>query len=386
MHSTAAATGALLAGCSLATKRARLVAGLSGAFQKDFRLGTSVKNHTLDTTDAPLLSLIAQEFNAITADNAMKWDALQPALKVFNWQRADQFVEFGRRHDMRIVGHVLVWHKQTPESVFRNHLDESDTPAFASRTQLLGRMEDHIGTVVDRYRADITEWDVVNEAIEGGKWLKSHWYNIIGPEYVQYAFQFARDANPNATLIYNDYGVTNPKKQDAILDLLKRVKKSGVKVDGVGMQCHLSLEDGYPSTKMIEQAIVRFAREGYQVFITELDVDVLPRAWQHVRQPPLQPLHIDEFTASEIRALDPYAANFPDPVSEQLGDRYASVFDVFMRHADKIPRVTLWGTSDSESWKNNWPILGRTNYPLLFDHARKPKKAYFRVLDVAQRQ
>ena len=151
MHSTAAATGALLTGCSLATKRARLVAGLSDAFQKDFRLGTSVQNHTLDTTDAPLLSLIAQEFNAITADNAMKWDALQPALKVFNWQRADQFVEFGRRHDMRMVGHVLVWHKQTPERVFRNHLDESDTPAFASRTQLLGRMEDHIGTVVDRY-------------------------------------------------------------------------------------------------------------------------------------------------------------------------------------------------------------------------------------------
>ena len=146
------------------------------------------------------------------------------------------------------------------------------------------------------------------------------------------------------------------------------------------MQSHFSLEKNFPSTDMIEQTIETFARQGCQVFITELDVDVLPRAWKYVRQPPLRQLHINEISIREAKYLDPYPIGLPEKVSKELADRYASIFNVFSRQSDNISRVTVWGTLDRESWKHDWPILGRTNYPLLFDNKGNPKQAYFSVL------
>ncbi|MAJ80110.1 MAG: 1,4-beta-xylanase [Porticoccaceae bacterium] len=373
IKNTTITAGALLSGCYRLTNQETTLASLSEAFKGQFRFGTSIKNDTLQTNDTGLLTLVAKEFNAITADNAMKWEGLQPKLEEFNWQKADKFVNYGKQNNMQITGHVLVWHKQTPNYVF---MKDSE---IISKKLLLKRMETHISKVMERYK-EVTEWDVVNEAIDGEKWLDSKWYKIIGPDYVKRAFQFARNANPSATLIYNDYGVTNPRKQQAIIDLLNKLKTSGVKIDGVGMQSHFSLEKNFPSVDMIEKTIERFARQGYQVFITELDVDVLPRAWKYVRQPPLQQLHISEIPPEDAKYLDPYTRGLPAQVSKELADRYASVFNVFSRQSDNISRVTVWGTLDTESWKHDWPILGRTNYPLLFDNRGNPKKAYFSVL------
>ncbi len=373
IKSTTIAAAALFSGCRRFTNQQRALSGLSAAFEGQFRFGTSIKNNTLQSNDTNLLTLIAREFNAITANNAMKWEGLQPKLNEFNWQIADKFVDFGQQNNMQITGHVLVWHKQIPNYVFLK--DDK----IISKKLLLQRMEQHISNVMERYKK-VTEWDVVNEAIVGGKWLESKWYKIIGPDYVKRAFQFARNANPSATLIYNDYGITNPKKQQAILGLLSKLNNSGVRVDGVGMQSHFSLEKNFPSTDMIEQTIETFARQGCQVFITELDVDVLPRAWKYVRQPPLQQLHINEISIREAKYLDPYPIGLPEKVSKELADRYASIFNVFSRQSDNISRVTVWGTLDTESWKHDWPILGRTNYPLLFDNKGNPKQAYFSVL------
>lgn len=373
IKSTTITAAALFSGCRRFTNQERALSGLSAAFEGQFRFGTSIKNNTLQSNDTNLLTLIAKEFNAITANNAMKWEGLQPKLNEFNWQIADKFIDFGQQNNMHITGHVLVWHKQIPNYVFIK--DDK----IISKKLLLQRMEQHISNVMERYKK-VTEWDVVNEAIVGGKWLESKWYKIIGPDYVKRAFQFARNANPSATLIYNDYGITNPKKQQAILGLLSKLNNSGVRVDGVGMQSHFSLEKNFPSTDMIEQTIETFARQGYQVFITELDVDVLPRAWKYVRQPPLQQLHINEISIREAKYLDPYPNGLPEKVSKELADRYASIFNVFSRQSDNISRVTVWGTLDTESWKHDWPILGRTNYPLLFDNKGNPKQAYFSVL------
>ena len=373
IKSTTITAAALFSGCRRFTNQERALSGLSAAFEGQFRFGTSIKNNTLQSNDTNLLTLIAKEFNAITANNAMKWEGLQPKLNEFNWQIADKFIDFGQQNNMQITGHVLVWHKQIPNYVFIK--DDK----IISKKLLLQRMEQHISNVMERYKK-VTEWDVVNEAIVGGKWLESKWYKIIGPDYVKRAFQFARNANPSATLIYNDYGITNPKKQQAILGLLSKLNNSGVRVDGVGMQSHFSLEKNFPSTDIIEQTIETFARQGYQVFITELDVDVLPRAWKYVRQPPLQQLHINEIPIREAKYLDPYPNGLPEKVSKELADRYASIFNVFSRQSDNISRVTVWGTLDTESWKHNWPILGRTNYPLLFDNKGNPKQAYFSVL------
>ncbi len=373
IKSTTITAAALLSGCHRFTNQERALSGLSAAFEGQFRFGTSIKNKTLQSNDTNLLTLIAKEFNAITSNNAMKWEGLQPKLNEFDWQIADKFIDFGQQNNMQITGHALVWHKQIPNYVFIK--DDK----IISKKLLLQRMEQHISNVMERYKK-VTEWDVVNEAIVGGKWLESEWYKIIGPEYVKRAFQFARNANPSATLIYNDYGITSPKKQQAILGLLSKLNNSGVRVDGVGMQSHFSLEKNFPSTDIIEQTIETFARQGYQVFITELDVDVLPRAWKYVRQPPLQQLHINEIPIREAKYLDPYPNGLPEKVSKELADRYASIFNVFSRQSDNISRVTVWGTLDTESWKHNWPILGRTNYPLLFDNKGNPKQAYFSVL------
>ena len=190
IKNTTITAGALLSGCCGFTNQEKTLSSLSVAFEDQFRFGTSIKNDTLETNDNGLLTLIAKEFNAITADNAMKWEGLQPRLKEFNWHKSDKFVNFGQRNNMQITGHVLVWHKQTPNYVF---MKDSE---IISKKLLLKRMETHISKVMERYK-EVTEWDVVNEAIDGEKWLDSKWYKIIGPDYVKRAFQFARNANPS---------------------------------------------------------------------------------------------------------------------------------------------------------------------------------------------
>tara|TARA_X000000950_G_scaffold106947_1_gene134726 strand:- start:23879 stop:25018 length:1140 start_codon:yes stop_codon:yes gene_type:complete len=339
--------------------------GLAEVFKDDFHLGTAISDATLKSDDSTLLNLIAREFNTITAENAMKWEGLQPSVNQFSWKLADDFVNFGRKNNMLTVGHTLVWHSQTPDYVFKNKASP------ASREILLKRMQHHIGTVIDRYKDSVAVWDVVNEAIEQGKWRRSEWLKIIGEEYFGKAFAFARDADPTAHLIYNDYNMHNPDKQNFVISQVNKCKKMGITVDGVGMECHATLDEG-PPVNEIETAIVNFARAGLKVHISELDVDVLPSAWDY------QGAEIDvNYDYSE--KINPFKNALPRIVSAKLAERYRELFELFVKHRDKITRVSFWGTTDDESWKNDWPVEGRTNYPLLFDRSRSPKDAYFAV-------
>lgn len=263
-----------------------------------------------------------------------------------------------------MVGHALVWHAQIPNDVFF----ENSRPR--SKKDLLKIMKDHIVTMVDRYRNSIAVWDVVNEAVDNDKWRRTNWFKYIGSEYFEKAFQYAREADPSAHLIYNDYGMDSPSKQDFLLDAIRRLKSKGIKVDGVGMQLHAAL-DG-PSARQIEDAIVKFAKAGLQVHITEMDLDVLPK--------------VDDYSGAEISTnysynekLNPYVSGLPEKISKLHTKRYTELFEVFVRHSDKVARVSTWGTIDSESWKNGWPVNGRTNYPLLFDRNYQPKEAYHSI-------
>lgn len=339
-------------------------AGLKEVFKDDFYVGTAISSGTFLQNKTEMLDLIAREFNAITPENALKWEPVNPEENEWRFQVPDQFVDFGMQNNMYIHGHVLVWHSQVPRNLFVD-----DSGKQVSKTVLLKRMENHISTLVDRYKGRINGWDVVNESITPEGFRKSNWFEIIGPEFMERAFHLAHEADPNARLLYNDYNMDNLKRRDFVFDLVNQYKKKGVPVTGIGMQGHVGLD--YPDLSEFEASIEAFAAAGMRVHITELDVDVLPRAGKRTSDV--------SASADYQKKLNPYVNGLPKEMEDKLACRYEALFRLFLKHRDKIDRVTIWGTSDDESWKNNFPVRGRTNYPLLFDRNHQPKKAYFAV-------
>lgn len=364
LSSASLAALANLKACAI--HKAAQATGLKDYYKDDFLVGTAISNQTLETQNRTLLDLISREFNAITAENTMKAGLIQPREGEWRWELPDRFVQFGVENNMTLVGHVLVWHSQTPEDLFVEPSGER-----VSRERLLGKMQDHIQTVMNRYKGQIAIWDVVNESINEDKgWRKSPWYEIIGPEFQERAFQLAHEADPSAQLLYNDYNMHNPGKRDFLVNLIKDYKRRGVPIHGVGLQSHVGLD--YPDLNEFEKSIEAYAAQGMRIHLTELEVDVLPVAWEHTGAE-----ISDDFEYSD--ELNPYADGFPPDMEDKLTDRYVELFKLFLKHRDKIDRVTFWGTHDGESWKNDFPVVGRTNYPLLFDRQLQPKPAYYAV-------
>jgi endo-1,4-beta-xylanase len=270
---------------------------------------------------------------------------------------------------MFIVGHTLVWHNQTPAWVFQ---DAKGNPL--DRETLLARLREHVFTVVGRYKGRINGWDVVNEALnQDGTMRQSPWFKIIGEDYLAQAFQFAREADPDAELYYNDYDLELPAKRKGAVALISKLKASGVPIRAVGLQNHKLLD--WPSIDDEDATIRAFANLGLKVHITELDVDVLPRTTK-----PGADYAVD---IAPTPKLNPYTTSLPDSVQHALARRYADLFRVYLKHRDVIERVTFWGVTDRDSWLNNWPIKGRTNYPLLFDRLGQPKPALGAVIATA---
>jgi len=271
---------------------------------------------------------------------------------------------------MFIVGHCLVWHSQTPRWVFQ---DDQGNPL--TRDALLERMHDHIRTVVGRYKGRIGGWDVVNEALnEDGTMRQSPWYKIIGDDFVLKAFQFAHDADPKAELYYNDYSLENESKRKGAVELIKKLTAAGAGVTAVGLQGHDKLD--WPSVQQQDDTIQAFKALGVKVAITEFDIDVLPRVTR-------QNTADISATARGGAGSNPYTDGLPDEVQQQLAKRYADLFGVFVKYRDTVSRVTFWGVTDADSWLNNFPARGRTNYPLLFDRQGKPKPAFDAVIRTA---
>ena len=334
--------------------------GLKDVFQGKFYLGTAMNNGQINGRDTASVRIIKQHFNSITAENIMKSALIQPTEGKFNFELADQFVEFGLQNQMFIVGHCLVWHSQAPKWFFVDSEGKD-----VSRDVLISRMKNHIETVVGRYKGKVKGYDVVNEAIlDNGEWRESKFYKIIGPEFVKLAFQFAREADPDAELYYNDYSMALPGRREGVVKMVKDLQKDGIRVDGIGMQGHLSMD--FPKTEEFEKSILAFAGLGAQVHITEMDISALPS--------PKNQQGADVDSRVEYKAeLNPYTNGLTEEAEKAHAKRYQELFDLFLKHQDKIDRVTLWGVSDRQSWKNNFPVPGRTDYPLLFDRNNQPK-------------
>lgn len=377
-HRLAACAAVLLVACQTGSgvstsTTASTTSGLRGAFRESFMVGAALAPQQFTERDTASVSLILREFNSITPENVLKWERVHPQPDRYDFAPPDAYVAFGQRHGMFIVGHTLVWHSQTPRWVFENSQGQPLT-----RDELLARMKDHISTVVGRYKGRIKGWDVVNEALnEDGTLRQSPWYRIIGPDYIEKAFQFAREADPAAQLYYNDYNLDYPAKRDGAIRLIRSLQERGVRIDGVGSQAHHKLTT--PTVAQIDSSIRMLGATGVKVHITELDVDMLPAATRNATADV-------SVRAGASPNLDPYKSGLPDSLQQAHAKRYEDVFRVYLAHKDVVDRITFWGVADHDSWLNGWPVRGRTNYPLVFDRQNNPKLAYQRLMVLARDQ
>lgn len=346
---------------------------LKDAYKGCFLVGAAL-NPAQFTDQAPAEdAVIKAQFNTITPENVLKWEKVHPQPGVYDFAPADKYVDFGQQNHMFIIGHTLVWHSQVPKWVFE---DKKGAPV--SREVLLKRMRDHIRKVVGRYKGRINGWDVVNEALnEDGTLRQSPWMKIIGEDYIEKAFRFAHEADPAAELYYNDYSLENEAKLKGALDLVKKLKAKGVAITGVGTQGHFHMD--WPTAEQVDKTISEFGGLGIKLMVTELDIDVLPQAVQG------QTADVSAHAASDPK-LNPYANGLPEPVQKALAQRYADLFQVYAQHCGVLTRVTFWGVTDKNSWKNDWPVKGRTNYPLLFDRNAQPKPAFDAVIQSAPKR
>jgi endo-1,4-beta-xylanase len=329
--------------------------GLKDYYQNYFPIGVAVSPRALATEES---ALIVNHFNSVTAENAMKMGPIHPEENRYTWEPADRIVNFAQANGMRMRGHTLCWHNQTPAWLFKDQNGER-----VSKEVLLSRLKDHITNVVSRYKGKIYAWDVVNEVIDDAPekfYRESPWYTICGDEFIAKAFQFAHEADPDALLFYNDYNTESPSKREKILRLLRKLIDAKVPIHGVGLQGHWSIYE--PSEKELRNSLDQFGALGIAVQITELDVSVYPL--EHSRR--------------DARPDEP--KTLTDEMASKQTEQYKMIFRVFRDYKNTITGVTFWNVSDKNSWLDSFPVAGRKNYPLLFDQNLKPKKAYWEVV------
>jgi endo-1,4-beta-xylanase len=340
---------------------------LSDRYKDLFHLGAAINEDIILGKDLQSKNIVTSEFNSITPENSLKWMYLQPFPNKFNFGAADKYVELGIKNNMHIVGHALVWHNQLADFM----------KTTVSRSEFKKHVENHINTVVSRYKGKIDTWDVVNEAFnENGSLRQSVFKKQMGENYIEDVFKLAETADPDADLIYNDYNLYKPAKRAGVLKMVKKLQENGTKINAIGVQAHWRLNS--PSLMEIEQIILDISDLGVEVMFTELDVTVLPNPWELVGAEVTQ--NFSKFEGDP--KMDPYPKALPKSVEKQLAKRYEDIFKLFVKHQDKISRVTFWGVMDKHSWLNDWPIKGRTNYPLLFDRNYQPKKAYNKLINL----
>lgn len=330
--------------------------GLKDYYKEYFPIGVAVSLRSLTGPDA---AFITEQFNSLTPENAMKMGPIHPEENRYNWAPADSIINFAQRHGMKVRGHALCWHEQTPNWLFKDAAGNKVT-----KEVLLNRLKEHITTVVNRYKGKVYAWDVVNEAVDddSSRILRnSLWHQICGDDFIIKAFEYAHAADPNAILFYNDYNTERPEKRERVYKLLKKLVEAKVPVHGVGLQAHWSVYE--PSENELRTAIEKFSSLGLKIQFTELDISVYP--WEKNRR--------------AKRADD---ADVFTPEREQLQlEQYKKVFSIFREYKNVVTGVTCWGISDRYTWLDEYPVMGRKNYPTLFDKDRKRKKAFKAVVE-----
>lgn len=292
---------------------------LKNTVGQHFAIGCAVNTSIVAHSNSKAHLLVEQQFNSIVAENCMKAEELTPREGVYRWGQADRFVKFGEQNGMRIIGHCLVWHSQAAKWMFYDKKGN-----LVTREVLIERMRNHIYSVVGRYKGRVYGWDVCNECVmDDGSMRNSLWQQIIGDDYIELAFQFAHEADPDAELYYNDYSMTNPNKVQTVCNLVRDLQAKGLRIDAVGMQCHNGLD--YPTLQEWSDAIDSLASTGVKVNMTELDMNVLPR--------------IESFSGAEVssnfkyrKALDPYRKGLTAEAEAQINQRWIDILTLLKAH------------------------------------------------------
>lgn len=353
----------LFASCSAQTN-------LKDATEDHFLFGVALNTRQAAEQNQVEAAIIKDHFSSIVAENCMKAAELQPEEGRWFFDDADRLVALGQKNKQAIIGHCLVWHSQLPRWFT---VDENGNDV--SPEVLKERMRTHIHTVMSRYKGKIHGYDVVNEAFnDNGTYRNSKFYQILGKDFIRLAFEYAAEADPDAQLYYNDYSMHLPKKCDAVVELVKELKAAGIRIDAVGMQGHMGMEG--PSVEEFETSINKLAGVGVKVMVTEWDISILPSPYHHTGAN-----LADRFRYSE--EMDPYRQGVPAEVQAEWDARVLEMFDLFLKHSDVIDRVTVWGLSDGMSWKNDFPMRGRCDYPLLFDRNNQAKPVIQKMIKLA---
>ena len=301
------------------------------AFDGKFLIGAAVNTRQVVSTDPKVINAIRNNFSALVPENCMKPEEIHPKKDLYDWGDADALVELAQRNGQVLTGHCLIWHSQVPYWFFKDDMAQPVT-----REELINRMKEHITTVVQHFKGKIKGWDVVNEAVmEDGSLRKSQFYNIIGPDFIKLAFQ---------------------------------------RVDGIGMQSHVSFNTNLDE---YEKSIVAYAAEGVKVMVTELDLSVLP--WPKGNYGAAV-----ETNFEYMKEMNPYTDGLPAEKAQEQTDFFVKLFGIYLKHADIIDRVTFWGVTDGDSWKNGWPMPGRTDYPLAIDRNYQPKPFVDAIIKLAE--
>jgi len=333
-------------------EQTRHIPKLHEAFRDGFDIGAAVNPRTIARSG----ELIAYHYNSLTAENEMKFASLHPSEEKYTFEEADRIADFARNNGMKLRGHTLVWHNQTPDWLFQDR-----DGGQVGRETLFARMKAHIDTVVKRYKNSVYCWDVVNEAVadEGDERLRqSKWTAIAGDDFIAKAFEYAHEADPNALLFYNDYNESHPVKREKIYALVKSLKERDVPIHGVGLQAHWNLYD--PGLDDIRSAIERYASLGLKLHVTELDVSMF------------------EFGDRRTDLTEP-----TERMIELQSERYAQIFKLFREYKEVIEAVTFWGAADDYTWLDDFPVRGRKNWPFLFDEKHQPKPSFWKVVEGA---
>ena len=367
---------------------------LKDAYKGHFYVGVAI-NRSIVTGEAPGfgnrsveqvnkdIALTKEQFNQTSPENDLKWESIHPreGADGYNFGPADAYVDFGLKNHMFIVGHTLVWHGQTPNWVFAGTTPPPPAPPAngpggrsgrgfgyngprATREELLQRMRDHIHTVVGRYKGKVKVWDVVNEAIADGgpdALRNSLWRQIIGPDFIARAFEYAHEADPKAILRYNDYGLENPAKRQKLITLIKQLQAEKVPVMAIGTQTHVSTSS--PSFAEEDQELTDLDTLGLPVHITELDVNGAQAGQRNTG-------------ADVANNAATTQGGLVDDADQRLAGQYANLFKAFLKHKS-VKVVTLWGINDGISWR----AAGK---PLLFDGNDQPKPAFGAVIRAAR--
>ena len=338
---------------------------LKKAFEGKFILGAAVNQRQILGTDVPGDSVLFRHFGAIEPENCLKSAEIMPTFGQYNWELADKYVDFGEKNGLDVFGHCLIWHSQcTPDFCY------DKDGQLISPELLKERMKQHITTVMTRYKGRIKGWDVVNEAIlEDGSYRPSPFWQILGEDFIPWAFQCAQEADPDCELYYNDYSMHEPKKLDTVIEMVKKMQAQGIRIDAIGFQGHVGMD--YPDLELYESHLRRVKEEtGLDVCITELDMSILPSVTQNADISGInwfEAMRDSETREAILAKLDPYKDGIPEDVYTAWNARMGAFLEMFLRNSDVVRRINLWGVTDDDSWKNNWPVPGRHDAPLWID-------------------